>query len=231
MTLRRTAAVLGRTLNGKYNACSHVKRSSLTDCSDYNYQRAGDGSCKLIEGLQPSPPQDMCKAPGVKEYHESTGYRKIPLSTCSQGRELEWTGQRYPCPGFEKEFEEKHRVSGAALFFSIVLPIGAAAGIGWWVYRKWDGKFGRIRLGDTPSLSNDSPWISWPVAMVSGVVAVAAAVPLVLGSLWRSVSGWFAGYGTRTYTSRSSFARGRGDYAVVDNDEGELLGEESDEEV
>jgi hypothetical protein len=40
-----------------------------------------------------------------------------------------------------------------------------------------------------------------------------------------------AGYGGQRYTSRSSFARGRGDYAVVDDDEGELLGEDSDEEV
>jgi hypothetical protein len=42
--------------------------------------------------------------------------------------------------------------------------------------------------------------------------------------------GGYGGYG-RTYTSRSSFARGRGDYAVVDPDEGELLGDDSDEEV
>jgi len=36
---------------------------------------------------------------------------------------------------------------------------------------------------------------------------------------------------TARFTTRDSFARGRGDYAIVDEDEGELLGEESDEEV
>jgi hypothetical protein len=35
----------------------------------------------------------------------------------------------------------------------------------------------------------------------------------------------------RRFTTRYSFARGRGDYAIVDEDEGELLGDESDEEV
>jgi hypothetical protein len=36
---------------------------------------------------------------------------------------------------------------------------------------------------------------------------------------------------SRRFTTRDSFARGRGDYAIVDEDEGELLGDESDEEV
>jgi hypothetical protein len=104
------------------------------------------------------------------------------------------------------------------------------------VYTRWDGKFGRIRLGESGVGSgslfrSDAPWVAWPVAAVSAVVAVVVALPLLVGTLWRSVSSRFGGgYGTRTFTSRSSFARGR-DYAVVDNDEGELLGDDSDEEV
>ena len=35
----------------------------------------------------------------------------------------------------------------------------------------------------------------------------------------------------KRFTTRDSFARGTGDYAVVDTDEGELLGEDSDEDV
>lgn len=106
--------------------------------------------------------------------------------------------------------------------------------IGWYVYQKWDGKFGRIRLGEAgeSAFSSEQPWIKWPIAVISGIVAVAAALPLLIGSLWRNVSGRLGGgYGTRTYTSRDSFARGRGDYAEVDPDEGELLGDDSDEEV
>lgn len=66
---------------------------------------------------------------------------------------------------------------------------------------------------------------------IAGVVAIAQALPLLGSSLWRSVSSALGrSRGTR-FTTRDSFARGRGDYAVVDEDEGELLGEESDEEV
>lgn len=64
---------------------------------------------------------------------------------------------------------------------------------------------------------------------ISAVVAIVATLPMLLGSLWRSMSGLFGG--GRRYTTRSSFARGRGDYAVVDPDEDELLGEDDDEEA
>lgn len=80
---------------------------------------------------------------------------------------------------------------------------------------------------------------------LSALVAIAQALPLLAASLWRSASSAFGGGasrgrfggvpglggGDRRFTTRDSFARGRGDYAVVDEDEGELLGDESDEEV
>lgn len=74
-------------------------------------------------------------------------------------------------------------------------------------------------------------WVKYPVIAIAGLVAVAQALPLLAGSLWRSVSSLFGRGGSRTFTTRDSFARGRGDYAIVDEDEGELLGDESDEEV
>jgi hypothetical protein len=178
----------------------------------------------------------ICKAdPTADTWYDITGYRKIPLSTCQGGKDLEkWAAISHPCPGHEDEYQRKNGLSGVGLFFTIIIPIAAAAGIGYWVWNKWDGKFGRIRLGDGSSISGDNPWIAWPVAAISAVVAVVAAIPLLVGSIWRSIAGRFGRgsyYAGRTYTSRSSFARGRGDYAVVDNDEGELLGEDSDEEV
>jgi len=116
--------------------------------------------------------------------------------------------------------------------------------VGWWVYKNWDGKFGRIQLGDgfggaagggvglADAFDRDAPWIKYPVMLLSGVVAVLAAMPMVVGSLWKAVSTRLGRSGEqRPFTSRRSFQRGRGDYAVVDPDEGELLGEESDEEV
>jgi hypothetical protein len=119
------------------------------------------------------------------------------------------------------------------------VPIAAAAGIGYYVWTRWGSQFGQIRLGDSSfgsgsggAFSSDQPWVAWPVAIVSGLIAVVAAIPLLVGSLYRSASNRFGGSANaRTYTSRSSFARGRGDYATVDDDEGELLGDDSDEEV
>lgn len=112
----------------------------------------------------------------------------------------------------------------------MLLPLVVAGGVGYWVWRNWDGKFGRIRLGETGSAFDASqPWIQYPVAAIALLVAVVSAIPLVLASAWRGVSGLFGG--SRRYTTRQSFARGRGDYAVVDPDEDELLGDDDDEDV
>lgn len=205
--------------------------------SDYNYERQTDGSCALVSGLQPLDPLEQCRADtNLDEYYEPTGYRRIPLTTCQGGKEMDYTSTSHPCPNHEEQYEKKHGISGVGLFFAITIPIIAAAGVGWWVWANWERQFGSIRLGDSgPSFDTESPWVRWPVAALSGLVAVVAAIPMVLGGLWRSVSSRFgrgAGGGyARPYTSRSSFQRGRGDYAVVDPDEGELLGDDSEEEV
>lgn len=202
--------------------------------SDYNYERQNDGTCALVPGLSPPDPMQICKDdPNAIEYHEVTGYRRIPITTCRGGKQMDALAW-HPCPGHEDEYREKRGLSGLGLFLAVAAPVAAAAAVGYWVWRSWDGKFGRIRLGDAAAagLDGERPWVKWPVAAVSGLVAVLAAVPLLAASLWRSVAGRVGGgYGGPTYTSRSSFARGRGDYAVVDPDEGELLGEDSDEEV
>ena len=201
----------------------------------YNYERQTDGTCRLVEGLAPPDPMAVCRNDqNAFEYWDVTGYRKIPISTCQGGREMEHTGSSHPCPGKEDEFDRKRGISGVGLFFAIVLPFAAAAGIGYYVYQNWEKPFGAIRLGDTSgggASFMEGPWVQWPVAAVSGLVAVAVAAPLLIGSLVRSLRGMFGGYGGRTYTSRQSFARGRGEYASVDNDADELLGEDSDEEV
>jgi hypothetical protein len=161
-----------------------------------------------------------------------------------------------PCPGKDEEFNRRHGSSGVAIFFAVIIPIIVAAGAGYWVWRNWSSNFGQIRLGEQckpssvsqrstlnaqrstlnilitlASFSDEAPYIKYPVLVIAGVVAVAQAIPLLASSLWRSASSMFGGGGMRRFTTRDSFARGRGDYATVDNDEGELLGDESDEEV
>lgn len=191
----------------------------------------------------------MCRDdPEAIEYHEPTGLRRIPLTTCKGGTfDPDNVFKVHPCPGHEEEFEQKHGVSGVAIFFAVVVPIAFAALVGWWVYNNWQGKFGQIRLGEQSSLDNDSPWIKYPIVVVSAVVAVVGALPLLVSGVWRTTSStfkklggrgdsggrysWLPSSGPRRFTTRDSFARGRGDYAIVDEDEGELLGDDSDDEV
>ncbi|KAI9695291.1 MAG: vacuolar protein sorting/targeting protein PEP1 [Bogoriella megaspora] len=231
---------------------------------DYNYERKNDGSCGLVEGYSPPDPSRICtENSSVVEYWDPTGYRKVPLSTCKGGKDLDhWASKSHPCPDHIPEWEDRESqrkgLSGWGVFGVVLVAGGVAAAVGYWVYKNWDGKFGRIRLGDggaggglassASGAGGQSPWIKYPVAAVSGVVAVVGAIPAVAASAGRGVMSLFGrgggsrgaysgigrgGYGGRTYTSRQSFARGRDGFAAVDAgaDEGELLGSESDEEV
>lgn len=184
--------------------------------------------------------------PDAIEYWEVTGYRRIPLTTCEGGRLLDQQTS-HPCPNKEKEYEEKHGVSGWVVFLAVVIPVGIACAAGYYVYTRWDGKFGQIRLGENVgssggaegvfSFSRDSPLIAVPVAIIAGVVAVAQALPLLATSLWRSASGYMrlgrsggrGGSYQRPYSSRAAFTSRRGDYTSVVDDEDELLGADDGE--
>ncbi|KAI0404482.1 hypothetical protein F4802DRAFT_230783 [Xylaria palmicola] len=232
-----------------------VYKSETCECTrqdyecDYNYELDAHNYCTLVEGLRPKDPEQVCRDdPEAIEYTESTGLRRIPLSTCKGGNfDPDNVFKVHPCPGHEEEFDKKHGVSGVAIFFAVFIPIVVASLVGWWVYHNWQGKFGQIRLGEQSSLDNDSPWIKYPVIAVSAIVAVIGALPLLASSVWRTISStftrlsgrgtgsgrysWLQPSGLRRFTTRDSFARGRGDYAIVDEDEGELLGDDSDDEV
>ncbi|KAI0204673.1 hypothetical protein F4808DRAFT_306358 [Astrocystis sublimbata] len=233
----------------KFETCECTREDY--EC-DYNYELDSHNYCTLVEGLRPKDPLQMCRDdPEQTEYHEPTGLRRIPLTTCKGGTfDPDNVFKVHPCPGHEEEFEKKHGVSGVVIFFAVVVPITVAALVGWWVYNNWQaqfGQFGQIRLGEQSGLDSDAPWVKYPVIVVSAVVAVVGALPLVASSIWRTVSstyrrfsgrgesggryGWLSSSGPRRFTTRDSFARGRGDYAIVDEDEGELLGDASDDEV
>ncbi|EEA22297.1 vacuolar protein sorting/targeting protein PEP1 [Talaromyces marneffei ATCC 18224] len=211
---------------------------------DYNYERQTDGSCALVPGLPKPNAIEYCKEnPDAVEYWEPTGYRRIPITTCTGGKNLDqWIS--HPCPGHQEEYERKHGVSGAVIFFAIIIPIAIAVAAGYWVYTHWDGKFGQIRLGEGGGQSfitsrGDSPFITIPVVIIAGTVAAVKVLPLLFMSLWRSASGYVhlpGSRGPRPYATRGAFASRRGDYTNVVDDEDELLGddefedEEGDEE-
>ncbi|EMR89105.1 putative vacuolar protein sorting targeting protein pep1 protein [Botrytis cinerea BcDW1] len=223
----------GRLIPSLHNIarnCSCTRRDF--EC-DLNYERQSDGSCALVKGYSPPDHSEICRIDkNAVEYFKPTGYRRLPLTTCQAGNQMDVSDEAHSCAGHEDEFNRKHAASGWAIFFAIIIPIGIAAAVGTWVWRNWTGKFGQIRLGEQASFNDEAPYIKYPVMAVAAAVAVAQAIPLLASSLWRSASGSLGrNVPNRRFTTRDSFARGRGDYAVVDEDEGELLGEDSDEEV
>jgi hypothetical protein len=201
----------------------------------------------LVQGLKPADHKAMCVAdPDLEEYFEVTGYRKLSTSTCTGGKEYD-VSVAHPCEGHRAEFDRKHKPSGVGIFFAVTIPILVAACVGYWVWHHGMSKIGQIRLGEQrehhpvpqlvfntdyiPAADGEAPWIKYPVIAIAALFAIAQALPLLAGSLWRSASSAFGRGSSRTFTTRGSFARGRGDYAIVDEDEGELLGDESDEEA
>jgi hypothetical protein len=113
-----------------------------------------------------------------------------------------------------------------------------------------NGNGASVSLGQG-AFDADAPWIRYPIIAVSAVVAVVVAIPSMVGAIWRTGRGAAERWGiaspgrgafsrlggggrsgrTQRFTTRDSFARGRGEFAGIDEDEGELLGDESDEEV
>ncbi|GME85402.1 unnamed protein product [Ambrosiozyma monospora] len=90
---------------------------------------------------------------------EPTGYRKIPLSSCKGGVELDkWVS--HACPGKSDDYDKKHGTGlhGFALFVVIFVPLAAFASSAWFVYDKGIrrnggfSRFGEIRLDDDDDL-------------------------------------------------------------------------------
>ncbi|KAE8449229.1 hypothetical protein EG329_008396 [Mollisiaceae sp. DMI_Dod_QoI] len=209
--------------------CSCTRRDF--EC-DFNYERQSDGSCDLVANLSPPDPSLICAVEEDRiEYYDPTGYRRIPITTCVDGLQMDKSVVSHPCPGKGDQFKKKHGASAVGIFFAVTIPIAVAAGVGYWVWKNWANKFGQIRLGEQSSFDSEAPYIKYPVLVIAGLVAAVQAAPLLASSLWRSASSAFGRSKPARFTTRDSFARGRGDYAIVDEDEGELLGEESDEEV
>lgn len=153
---------------------------------DYNYFKAKDGTCKLVNGLSPAEPSEICeKVPDLIEYFEPTGYRKIPLSTCEGGLRLDVASDPSPCPGKEEEFNRKYGVGGRSFILIFIVPFLIFTATAWFVYergiRRNGGfaRFGEIRLGDDDLIENNGT-----DKMVNSIVR----------SGLYAVSGFFAGY-------------------------------------
>lgn len=182
---------------------------------DYNYVRAKDGTCKLVEGLSPQPASDVCKLDSsLIEYSEPTGYRKIPVSSCQGGLKLDSTSDKYPCPGKEREFREKYSVSGGSffgwfffLFFTFVI-------VGVVVYdrgiRRNGGfaRFGEIRLGEEGELVENNKFdkvineiVKGGVILVGGIISISQLSTRGIGNVFAKIRGRFSKRRGPSYSS------------------------------
>lgn len=192
---------------------------------DFNYVRAPDGTCQLVPGFTPPDHKAVCaENPNVIEWWEPTGYRRVPLSTCEGGKELDKI-VAHPCPGHEEDYDRKHRgLHGFWLAVVILLPIGMVAVLGYTVWEHYSKNYGQIRLGEEES---DQPLaVQWAVTALAGVVAFVSVLPGAARSLLAQVRQRFGG---PRYTSRSSFSRFSHRYSPVDVEESEILAGDDDD--
>lgn len=187
---------------------------------DYNYYKAKDGTCKLVEGLSPQAPEDVCKLDSdLIEFSEPTGYRKIPLSTCQGGLTLDVTRDKYPCPGKEREFKQKYGVSGKSFFQIFSFFFMAFIIFGYIVYdrgiRRNGGfaRFGEIRLGDEEELIENNLMDKLINSVVKGGLFATSGIYAGIQVAKRFFSGSF-----RTMSSRLSSRRGPS-YSTLINDQ------------
>lgn len=150
---------------------------------DFNYVKAADGTCKLVEGLEPADHSQICKIDeNTIEYFEPTGYRKLALSTCEGGQEFDKLDP-IPCPGKEDEFRDKRggKLKGFGLAVVIIVPISVFFIAVWFVYergiRRNGGfqRFGEIRLGEDDDLIENDATDKVVNSIVRGGVTVIAA--------------------------------------------------------
>ncbi|GMM35449.1 type I sorting receptor [Saccharomycopsis crataegensis] len=223
--------------------CSCTRRDY--EC-DYNFARSSDGTCKLIPGLKPKDPKEMCVNDKAVEYFEPTGYRRVPLSTCVGGMQLDHYEAK-PCPGKESQYDKLHGsgLRGFNLFLVIVIPIAAFFGATWFVYdrgiRRNGGfeRLGAIRLEE----GDDGAGLGFPTRVentpTDKVVnkLVDLGVMMFMGSV--AIFHFIQRVRKNVTSGRSPFAtNGRGRYSSINNhqvfldDDEDFLGsEEEDDDV
>jgi hypothetical protein len=193
---------------------------------DFNYVRATDGTCQLVPGYTPPDHQQVCaENPNVIEWWEPTGYRRIPLSTCEGGQELDKV-ESHPCPGHQDDYDRKHRgLHGFWLAVVILLPIGMVGVLGYMIWDHYSKNYGQIRLGEEDA---EQPLpVQWAVVAVAAVYAVVSVVPGLLRSIITQARQQFGG---PRYTSRASLSGVSHRYSPVDVEDSEILAGDDDDD-
>ncbi|KAG4303712.1 hypothetical protein PCK1_000230 [Pneumocystis canis] len=186
--------------------------------SDYNYERVSDGSCQLVKGLKPLDHLEECKKYNLLEYFEPTGYRRIPLTTCQGGKELDKSITSFPCPGKESEYNKlKKGLRGGWLFLVILSPFIVIIFGSYCIWILYKDRFlGQIRLGEDEIPSG---WIQYPIILTNKITTLFFMISSIINYITIRITSIFSGF--RGFNTRNSFSRG--DYSILLPNSPELL--------
>ncbi|KAG4306353.1 hypothetical protein PORY_000341 [Pneumocystis oryctolagi] len=158
---------------------------------DYNYERVSDGSCQLVKGLEPPNHIEECKKYNLIEYYKPTGYRKIPLTTCQGGKELDKDNNPFPCPSKEDEYKKLRKsLHGFKLLFIIISSflVIIFGGYCMWVLYK-DRFLGQIRLGEDETPSG---WVQYPMILINKIIASFFMIPTIISYIKTTIISFFS---------------------------------------
>ncbi|TDL26564.1 signal sequence binding protein [Rickenella mellea] len=132
---------------------------------EFNHVRDEEGNCVLVPGTTPLPNDETC-ADDEDYWYERTAYRKNSYSSCEDGLRPD-RGPRHACPGL--------RGHGFMFWLTVLFfPVGLAALIGYWYYRRSGLARGAIRLpGDSGSRSSQSDFMDTLASVPYFIIGVA----------------------------------------------------------
>ncbi|KTW26839.1 uncharacterized protein T551_03301 [Pneumocystis jirovecii RU7] len=171
---------------------------------DYNYERVSNGTCQLVKGVNPPNHLDECKKYNLIEYYKPTGYRRIPLTTCQGGKELDKDSLPIPCPGKESEYRKLRKsLGGFGLFLIIISPFIIIILSGYCMWALYRDRFlGQIRLGEDETPSG---WIQYPIILVNKIIDSFLMIPAAISYIKTVIVSLFSG--SRRFSTRDSFSR------------------------
>ncbi|GMG39395.1 unnamed protein product [Ambrosiozyma monospora] len=155
-TATRTLCRVGKKLIQPYTVVRNCPCTKQDYECDFNHFRDSSGSCKLIHHSSGLYRSQICNADDAPdEYFLPTGYRKISLSTCEGGEELDKSSKSQPCKGKEDKFYKKHPraslFSKFLLWLLIIVAILLVVNVAYKFYL--NHRYGEIRLDEESNFS------------------------------------------------------------------------------
>ncbi|KAH3665491.1 hypothetical protein OGAPHI_003677, partial [Ogataea philodendri] len=138
---------------------------------DFNYYQDQNGDCKLVSGVKLPGHEDMCAIEESGEYYPVTGYRKVPLSTCEGGLQLDRSDKPVSCDAAEEDHLRSE--FGRLLWFWLKIVIVGSLVVAV-VFKYLQLRHGEIRLDDEETI-DISKWTALKTTVLDWTVSLQQA--------------------------------------------------------